>query len=141
MVSEALAEDAVTETFLRIYPAWVDGQVDAFFPHARQILVNHVMGRHLTDAGIEPFAATRRGAERADRPIDESIADASTTFQLLEQLDPAAAHGRRPALLRGPVLRPDRGDDGRDARRPPRSRSPAACTSMRVLMGEEGAAS
>ena len=43
--SEAMAEDAVAETFLRVYPAWAEGRVERFFPYARQTLVHQVLGR------------------------------------------------------------------------------------------------
>jgi RNA polymerase sigma factor (sigma-70 family) len=86
--SQAMAEDAVAETFLRIHPAWAEGRIENFFPYARQTLVNHVMGQYRTDQVATRYAGTQRGDGRGDRPIDDSIADASTTFQLLEQLAP-----------------------------------------------------
>jgi RNA polymerase sigma factor (sigma-70 family) len=86
--SEAMAEDAVAETFLRIFPAWAEGRIDNVFSFARQTLVNHVIGQHRTDEVATRYAGTQRGDGRGDRPIDDSIADASTTFQLLEQLAP-----------------------------------------------------
>jgi RNA polymerase sigma factor (sigma-70 family) len=80
----AMAEDAVTETFLRVYEQWVAGRVDDnFFPYARQVLVNQVLGnrrQHVSTPGA--------GTDRGDRPLDESLADASATFKLLEQLAP-----------------------------------------------------
>lgn len=86
--AEAMAEDAVAETFLRVYPAWADGRIDNFFAYARQTLVNHVMGQYRSDQVATRYAGMERGDGRGERPIDESIADASTTFQLLEQLAP-----------------------------------------------------
>jgi RNA polymerase sigma factor (sigma-70 family) len=78
-----MAEDAVTETFLRVYEQWVAGKVDNFFPYARQVLVSQVLGERHHDR-----ATPRPGPERADRPLDESLVDASATFKLLEQLAP-----------------------------------------------------
>ena len=86
--SEAMAEDAVAETFLRVFPVWAEGRVDNFFAYARQTLVNHVMGQYRSDQVATRYAGTQRGDTRGQRPLDETIADASTTFQLLEQLAP-----------------------------------------------------
>jgi RNA polymerase sigma factor (sigma-70 family) len=86
--SQAMAEDAVAETFLRIYPAWAKGHVENFFAVARQTLVNHVMGQFRSDEMATRYAGTQRGDSPRVRRIDDSIADASTTFQLLEQLAP-----------------------------------------------------
>jgi RNA polymerase sigma factor (sigma-70 family) len=86
--STAMAEDAVAETFLRVYPAWAEDRIDNFFSYARQALVNYVMGQYRSDQVATRYVGTQRGDERGERPFDESIADASTTFQLLEQLAP-----------------------------------------------------
>ena len=82
--SEEMAEDAVAETFLRVYEAWSARTIENFFPYARQTLVNLVMGQFRSEQVATPDA----GTQRSERTIDESIADASTTFQLLEQLAP-----------------------------------------------------
>jgi RNA polymerase sigma factor (sigma-70 family) len=84
--SETMAQDAVAETFLHIYPAWSEGRVDNFFPYARQTLVRQVMGQY----GTPQAAAQSAGAQP-----DASIADAASTFQLLEQLPP----GQRTAVV------------------------------------------
>jgi DNA-directed RNA polymerase specialized sigma24 family protein len=81
--SEAMAEDAVAETFLRVYPAWAEGRVERFFPYARQTLVHQVLGDRHGD-----LVAATSPARRDGRPVGDSIAGASTTFQLLEQLAP-----------------------------------------------------
>ena len=54
--SEAMAEDAVAETFLRVYPAWAEGRIDHFFAAARQTLVTHVMGQHHSDQVATRYA-------------------------------------------------------------------------------------
>jgi RNA polymerase sigma factor (sigma-70 family) len=79
----AAAEDAVTETFLRVFEQWKQDGVANFFPFARQVLVQQVLGSY---RGGTP--APRSGPPREERSVDESIADASSTFQLLEQLSP-----------------------------------------------------
>jgi RNA polymerase sigma factor (sigma-70 family) len=79
----ALAEDAVTETFLRVYEQWVAGKVDNFFPYARQVLVSQVLGERSHDRAAPPA-----GTERVERPLDETLAGASATFKLLEELAP-----------------------------------------------------
>ena len=81
---ELAAQDAVTETFLRLFEQWKIDRVDNFFPAARQVLVQEVMGRY-RDGGASPAAAQ---GPRDERPVDDSITDAAATFQLLEQLDP-----------------------------------------------------
>jgi DNA-directed RNA polymerase specialized sigma24 family protein len=78
----ALAEDAVTETFLRVFEQWKHGKVDNFFPFARQVLVQQVLGGGR--ATSRRAGGDRRGAGRHD----PSITGASSTFQLLEQLAP-----------------------------------------------------
>jgi RNA polymerase sigma factor (sigma-70 family) len=81
----ALAEDAVTETFLRVFEQWKHGKVENFFPYARQVLVQQVLGDR-RDGRRPP----RRGAgdQGGGTRHDASITDASSTFQLLEQLAP-----------------------------------------------------
>lgn len=86
--SEAMAEDAVAETFLRVYDAWAADRVEKFLPYARQTLVNHIIGQFRNEKVASRYVGTQRGDERGERSIDESIADASTTFELLEQLAP-----------------------------------------------------
>jgi RNA polymerase sigma factor (sigma-70 family) len=83
----ALAEDAVTETFLRVFEQWKQGEVENFFPYTRQVLVQQVLGRY-RDARTAPRPPARDD-QRAERSVDESIAGAASTFQLLEHLDPA----------------------------------------------------
>ena len=79
----AMAEDAVTETFLRVYEQWSAGKVDNFFQYARQVLVSQVLGERRHEG-----SAPRSGTERVDRPLDETLAGASATFKLLEELAP-----------------------------------------------------
>jgi len=84
--SEALAQDAVAETFVRIFPDWAEDRVDDVFSHARRTLVTHVMGRHRGDeVGARPRRSQRRRG-RAERSLAGPLADATTTFRLLEQL-------------------------------------------------------
>jgi len=81
----ALAEDAVTETFLRVFDQWKHGKVETFFPFARQVLVQQVLGdRRDGRAAPRRTARDRSGGSRHD----PSITDASSAFQLLEQLAP-----------------------------------------------------
>lgn len=77
------AQDAVAETFLRVYERWVAGEVENFFPFARQTLVTQVLGRQ------RDSSRARDRAARRERRRGGEIADASSTFQLLEQLEPA----------------------------------------------------
>jgi RNA polymerase sigma factor (sigma-70 family) len=79
---EAAAQDAVTETFLRMFDQWKMDRVDNFFPAARQLLVQEVLGRY------RDGDAPRAVSAEPERPVDDSINDAAATFQLLEQLDP-----------------------------------------------------
>jgi DNA-directed RNA polymerase specialized sigma24 family protein len=89
----ALAEDAVTETFLRVFEQWKHGKVENFFPFARQVLVQQVLGERRDGNAAPRRARDRRGAGRHD----PSITGASSTFQLLEQL---AAEDRTAVVLR-----------------------------------------
>ena len=86
--SQAMAEDAVAETFLRLYPAWAEGRVENFFAAARQTLVNTVMVQFRDDQVATRYAGTQPADQRELRHVDEAIADAASTFQLLEQLAP-----------------------------------------------------
>jgi RNA polymerase sigma factor (sigma-70 family) len=77
------AQDAVAETFLRVYQRWAAGEVESFFPYARQTLVTQVLGRQRDEA---PGGGGR--PSRRERRRGGAIDDGSSTFQLLEQLDP-----------------------------------------------------
>ena len=94
--SEAMATDAVAETYLRMYPAWADGRVRTFFAEARQVLVTHVLGQHRKGLATR-YAGSRDGSEDGLRPVDEAIADAGTMFHVLEHLE---AQERTAVVLR-----------------------------------------
>ena len=81
---EVAAQDAVTETFLRLFEQWKMDRVDNFFSAARQVLVQEVLGRYRDGDPHRPTVAEPRD----ERPVDDSINDAASTFQLLEQLEP-----------------------------------------------------
>ena len=75
----------MAETFLRVFEQWKHDKIENFFPFARQVLVQQVLGTY-RDGRTAPrqAAGDQRGAGRHD----PSITDASATFQLLEQLAP-----------------------------------------------------
>lgn len=94
--SEAMATDAVAETYLRMYPPWAEGRVRNFFAEARQVLVTHVLGQH-RKGHTARYAGSHGDSEDGLRPVDETIADASTMFQVLEHLE---AQERTAVVLR-----------------------------------------
>lgn len=88
--SGAMAEDAVAETFIRLYRVWSedDHGIENFFAYARRALVNHVMGQFRSETVAGNYRRTQRGDDRGDRPIEDRVVDASTTFETLRQLPP-----------------------------------------------------
>lgn len=86
--STAFAEDAVAETFIRVYGAWAEGRVDNFFPYTRRALVNHIMGVYRSQQVASRHIALQSGDLRGEQGLEDSIVDASSTFELLGQLAP-----------------------------------------------------
>jgi RNA polymerase sigma factor (sigma-70 family) len=84
----AAAEDAVAETFVRVYGAWADGRVDNFFPYARRALVNQIMGVYRGEQLATRHAAVQSGDQRGERALEDSVVDSAATFELLAQLPP-----------------------------------------------------
>jgi RNA polymerase sigma factor (sigma-70 family) len=83
----ALAEDAVADTFIKVYRAWADGRVDNFFGYARQSLVNHVLGMFRKQQTSERYlAAVRSRPEPGDRPLEDTVVDAQAVFDALATL-------------------------------------------------------
>ena len=86
--STAAAEDAVAETFIRVFPMWADGRVENFFPYARQALVNEIMGTYRGEKVAARHAASQTGDLRGDLAVEDAVVDAASTFELLGQLAP-----------------------------------------------------
>jgi RNA polymerase sigma factor (sigma-70 family) len=86
--STAAAEDAVAETFVRVYPVWADGRVDNFFPYARRALVNQIMGVYRGEQLATRHATVQSGDQRGERALEDSVVDSASTFDLLSQLPP-----------------------------------------------------
>lgn len=84
----AAAEDAVAETFIKVYKAWAGGGITNFFGYARQTLVNHVLGQYRREQVAQRYASTHTGDLRGERRAEDRIVDSAETFQLLEQLPP-----------------------------------------------------
>ena len=84
----AAAEDAVAETFVRVFRVWADGRVENFFPYARRALVNQVMGTYRSEQVAARHAAVEVGDLRGELAVEDSVVDASSTFELLGQLPP-----------------------------------------------------
>ena len=84
----AVAEDAVAETFVRVYRAWADGRVDNFFPYARRALVNQIMGVYRSDQVAARHASVQSGNLRGEQAVEDSVVDATEAFELLSQLAP-----------------------------------------------------
>jgi RNA polymerase sigma factor (sigma-70 family) len=86
--SRAAAEDAVAETFIKVHRAWAQGGVEHFFPYARRTLVNHVMGQYRNEQVATRYESQQVGDLRGAREVEDTIIDATTAFELLEQLPP-----------------------------------------------------
>jgi RNA polymerase sigma factor (sigma-70 family) len=86
--STAAAEDAVAETFVHVYRAWADGHVQNFFPYARRALVNQIMGGYRREQLAARHAALQAGDLRGEQPLEDSVVDAQSTFELLRHLAP-----------------------------------------------------
>ena len=86
--SRPAAEDAVAETFIKVHRAWAAGGVDHFFPYARRALVNHVMGQYRSEQVATRYQGVQSGDLRGVRPVEDTIVDATTAFEVLEQLPP-----------------------------------------------------
>jgi RNA polymerase sigma factor (sigma-70 family) len=86
--SAAAAEDAVAETFVRVYGVWADGRVDNFFPYARRALVNQIMGVYRGEQLATRHAAVQSGDQRGEQTIEDSVVDSASTFDLISQLPP-----------------------------------------------------
>jgi RNA polymerase sigma factor (sigma-70 family) len=84
----AAAEDAVAETFVRVYGVWADGRVDNFFPYARRALVNQIMGVYRGEQLANRHIAVQSGDVRGQRELEDSVVDSASTFELLSQLPP-----------------------------------------------------
>jgi RNA polymerase sigma factor (sigma-70 family) len=84
---DALAEDAVAETFIKVHKAWVDGRVENFFGYARQTLVNHVLGLFRKQQTAERYLTTvGPGNERGHRTMDDAVVEAHAVFDALATL-------------------------------------------------------
>jgi RNA polymerase sigma factor (sigma-70 family) len=86
--STAAAEDAVAETFVRVYRAWADGRVENFFPYARRALVNQIMGVYRGDQVASRHTAVQSGDLRGEQGVEDSVVDAAAAFELLSELAP-----------------------------------------------------
>ncbi len=84
----AVAEDAVAETFIKVYEVWSRGEIENFFAYARQTLVSHVIGLHrrrqVADAYLKRVGPTAVAAGAAT--IEDRVTASSATFELLGQL-------------------------------------------------------
>ena len=85
---EALAEDAVAETFIKVHKAWVDGRVENFFGYARQTLVNHVLGTvpQAADLRAVPDGVSGPDREHGQRTLDDAVVEAHAVFDALATL-------------------------------------------------------
>lgn len=87
--STAAAEDAVAETFVRVFQRWSKGEVENFFGYARQTLVNHLMGQFRRQKVAAGYLARYAPPEVDDDVGPEArVLDASTAFAMLSALAP-----------------------------------------------------
>jgi RNA polymerase sigma factor (sigma-70 family) len=86
--ASAAAEDAVAETFIRVYRVWGEGRVDNFFPYARRTLVNQIMGTYRGEQVATRYAGVQSGDLRGEQALEDAVVDTASTFELLGQLPP-----------------------------------------------------
>jgi RNA polymerase sigma-70 factor (sigma-E family) len=86
--SSAAAEDAVAETFERVYRTWSNGEVDHFFSYARQTLVNYMMGQFRRRKLALSYLSAHLPARQAPGAVEDRVVEASAVFDLLEKLPP-----------------------------------------------------
>lgn len=82
------AEDAVAETFVSVHRAWLGGNVESFFPYARQTLVNRVMARYRQQMTAERYLPTQLDTDNGGFNIDQHVVDAAILLEALARLSP-----------------------------------------------------
>jgi RNA polymerase sigma-70 factor (sigma-E family) len=83
---EAMAEDAVADTFIKVYGAWLNADIEHFFAYARRTLVTHVIGQVRRNKVADAYLDRHPGTEQHAVDVEDSVASAAATFDLLSRL-------------------------------------------------------
>ena len=86
--NRAAAEDAVAETFIKVFNTWSTGGVNNFFGYARQTLLNYVLGQYRHEQVVARHLNAQSGDLRGQRDAVDDVVDGSATFELLQELPP-----------------------------------------------------
>lgn len=86
--SKAAAEDAVADTFIRVFNVWSRREIDNFFGYARQTLVNHVLLQHRRGEVAARYDAATSGDGRGTLDHHDGVLDTMVAFELLDALPP-----------------------------------------------------
>jgi RNA polymerase sigma factor (sigma-70 family) len=81
-----VAEDAVAETFVRVYRVWSAGGVDDFGAYSRRALVNHLAGQARRDQVAARYLARQRADSASRGSTDTPIIERADVFDLLGRL-------------------------------------------------------
>lgn len=83
-----MAEDAVAETFIKVYHAWAAGGIEDFSAYARRALVNHITGQGRREQVASRYLTRHSKSDGIQDAAENQVVDSAQTFQLLGQLPP-----------------------------------------------------
>jgi len=83
-----MAEDAVAETFIKVYQAWAAGGIEDFAAYARRALVNHITGQGRREQVATRYLTRHSKADGIQDGAENQVVDSAQTFELLAQLPP-----------------------------------------------------
>lgn len=83
----AAAEDAVAETFIKVFHVWTDTDIEHFFAYARQTLIRHTIGQARRRQVADAYLA-RHGVVGVDgaSPVEDRVTASRATFAALASL-------------------------------------------------------
>jgi RNA polymerase sigma-70 factor (sigma-E family) len=86
----ASAEDAVAETFVRVYGVWSqpDTEIENFFAYARRALVSQVIAQQRRRQVADAYVARHGAPDTGDPDPGEQVATSAAAFDLLGRLPP-----------------------------------------------------
>ena len=83
-----MAEDAVAETFIKVYQAWATGGIDDFSAYTRRALVNHLTGQGRREQVAARYLTRHSRADGVQDAAENRVVDTAQTFELLAELPP-----------------------------------------------------
>lgn len=83
-----MAEDAVAETFIKVYQAWAAGGIEDFSAYARRALVNHITGQGRREQVATRYLTRHSKADGIQDAAENRVVDTAQTFELLGLLPP-----------------------------------------------------